>query len=84
MSGNGYAGDYAGMAAEIVAQALAAGATDAECTISEGDEFSASVRMRELEKLKEAGRGPPGCASWWAGSAVLHSPRIFRAKASSG
>jgi PmbA protein len=36
-------------------QALAAGATDAECTISEGDEFSASVRMRELETLKEAG-----------------------------
>ncbi|MGA2267534.1 MAG: metallopeptidase TldD-related protein [Bryobacteraceae bacterium] len=36
-------------------RALDAGATDAECTISEGDEFSASVRMRELENLKEAG-----------------------------
>ena len=43
------------LAADIVKQALAAGATDAECTISEGDEFSASVRMRELETLKEAG-----------------------------
>src|SRR4029077_12918581 len=31
------------------------GATDAECTIAEGDEFSANVRMRELENLKEAG-----------------------------
>ncbi len=29
--------------------------TDAECTISEGEEFSAGVRMRELETLKEAG-----------------------------
>ena len=36
-------------------RALAAGATDAECTIAEGDEFSANVRMRELENLKEAG-----------------------------
>ena len=31
------------------------GASEAECTISEGDEFSASVRMGELETLKEAG-----------------------------
>jgi PmbA protein len=40
---------------DIVARALRAGATDAECTIAEGDEFSANVRMRELENLKEAG-----------------------------
>ncbi|HXM45126.1 MAG TPA: TldD/PmbA family protein [Bryobacteraceae bacterium] len=51
MSANG----YACMAAEIVQQALAAGATDAECTIGAGEEFSASVRLRELETLKEAG-----------------------------
>ena len=43
------------LAAGIVKQALEAGATDAECTISEGEEFSAGVRMRELETLKEAG-----------------------------
>ncbi|MBZ5575374.1 MAG: TldD/PmbA family protein [Acidobacteriia bacterium] len=43
------------LAADIVKRALARGATDAECTISEGDEFSASVRMREVESLKEAG-----------------------------
>jgi len=43
------------LAADIVKQAQAAGATDAECSISEGEEFSASVRMRELETLKEAG-----------------------------
>src|ERR1017187_3403109 len=46
---------YASMAAEIVGQALASGATDAECTISEGEEFSANVRLREVETLKEAG-----------------------------
>jgi PmbA protein len=43
------------LANDIVKQALAAGATDAECTIAEGDEFTANVRMRELENLKEAG-----------------------------
>jgi len=43
------------LAADIVKRALARGATDAECTISEGDEFSANVRMREVESLKEAG-----------------------------
>ena len=52
--------DHAGVAAEIVQQALAAGATDAECTIGEGDEFSANVRLREVETLKEAGSRAAG------------------------
>jgi PmbA protein len=43
------------LARDIVRLALAAGASDAECTIAEGEEFSANVRMRELESLKEAG-----------------------------
>src|SRR5206468_12954154 len=43
------------LAQTIVGQALAAGASDAECTIAEGDEFSANVRMREVENIKEAG-----------------------------
>ena len=60
MTANAYTGDYASMAAEIVQQALAAGATNAECTISEGDEFSASVRLREVETLKEAGSRAAG------------------------
>ena len=42
-------------AAGVVKRALEAGATDAECTLAEGEEFSASVRMREVENLKEAG-----------------------------
>lgn len=43
------------LAQDIVRRAQAAGASDAECTIAEGDEFSANVRMREVENLKEAG-----------------------------
>lgn len=43
------------VAQDVIKQALAAGASDAECTIAEGDEFSANVRMGELETLKEAG-----------------------------
>ena len=43
------------LAAETVKQALERGASDAECTISEGNEFSANVRMREVESLKQAG-----------------------------
>jgi PmbA protein len=43
------------LAQDIVKHALAGGATDAECTISEGEEFGVNVRMRELEKLIEAG-----------------------------
>jgi PmbA protein len=36
-------------------RALELGASGAECTIAEGEEFSASVRMREVENLKQAG-----------------------------
>jgi PmbA protein len=48
------------LAQDLVERALRAGATDAECTIAEGDEFSASVRMREVESLKEAGSRAAG------------------------
>lgn len=43
------------LAQDVVKRAKAAGATGAECTIAEGEEFSANVRMREVENLKEAG-----------------------------
>jgi PmbA protein len=43
------------LAAAIVRHALSRGATDAECNVAEGDEFSANVRMREIESIKEAG-----------------------------
>jgi PmbA protein len=43
------------LASDIVARALRAGSTDAECTIAEGEEFSANVRLGEVESVKEAG-----------------------------
>jgi PmbA protein len=46
--------DLPEIAQSTIRQALALGAADAECTISEGAEFSANVRMGELETLKEA------------------------------
>ena len=48
-------GELPQLAADVVQKALELGATDAECTIAEGDEFSANVRLGELETLKEAG-----------------------------
>jgi PmbA protein len=47
--------DLPEIAQTAIKQALSRGATDAECTISEGQEFSANVRMGEVETLKEAG-----------------------------
>lgn len=55
MSGVTLARDLEQVAAEAVDAALKQGATDAEFTISEGEEFSVSVRMREVESVKEAG-----------------------------
>lgn len=46
---------YEETAAQAVKLALERGATGAECTIAEGDEFTANVRMRQVESLKEAG-----------------------------
>jgi PmbA protein len=47
--------DLESLAADVVAQALKAGATDAEAVVREGDEFSVNVRMGEVETLKESG-----------------------------
>jgi PmbA protein len=52
--------DLEQIATDAVAQARGSGATDAECTITEGDEFSVTVRMREVESLKEAGSRAAG------------------------
>ena len=48
------------LAADVVKLALERGATDAECTVAEGDEFSVEVRMREIERLTEAGSRAAG------------------------
>ncbi len=43
------------LAAEVVERAVKAGATDAEVVVREGDEFSVSVRMGQVETLQESG-----------------------------
>jgi PmbA protein len=52
---NGAELDLKSLAAEVVARAVKAGATDAEAVVSEGDEFSVSVRLGEVETLQESG-----------------------------
>ncbi|WP_446741706.1 TldD/PmbA family protein [Silvibacterium acidisoli] len=60
--------DLKTLAADIVAKALKAGANDAEVTIREGDEFSTTVRMGEVETLKESGSRGVGIRVLVAGS----------------
>ena len=48
-------GDLQELAANIITKALKAGATDAEVVVREGDEFSTTVRLGEVETLKESG-----------------------------
>src|SRR3954463_9969057 len=47
--------DLREVATDIVARAMAGGATAAECVVREGDEFSTLVRLGQVETLKEAG-----------------------------
>lgn len=48
------------LATQLVERALAAGATDAEAVLYEGDEFEALVRKGEVERLKESGSRAAG------------------------
>jgi PmbA protein len=43
------------LAQDAVNRAIALGASDAEAAAAEGEEFSVSVRMRQVENLKQAG-----------------------------
>ncbi|MEO6803733.1 MAG: TldD/PmbA family protein [Granulicella sp.] len=47
--------DLKQFAADVLSQAIKAGATDAEAIVYEGDEFSALVRLGQVETLKESG-----------------------------
>ena len=47
--------DIEALAAVVVAEAMKGGASDAEAVAREGDEFSVSVRMGQVETLKESG-----------------------------
>jgi PmbA protein len=47
--------DLETLAANVVALAMKAGATDAEAAVREGDEFSVNVRLGQVETLKDSG-----------------------------
>ena len=47
--------DLKQLAADVLSRALKAGATDAEAVVYEGDEFATSVRLGQVETLKESG-----------------------------
>ncbi len=47
--------DLKQLAADVLARALKAGATDAEAVVYEGDEFATRVRLGQVETLKESG-----------------------------
>jgi PmbA protein len=49
------ASDLSQVAADVLARALKAGATDAEVVVYDGDEFSTHVRLGQVETLKESG-----------------------------
>ncbi len=52
---NNTTSDLESLAADVVALAMKAGASDAEAMAREGDEFSVNVRMGKVETLKESG-----------------------------
>jgi PmbA protein len=47
--------DLKEVATDVVARAMKGGATAAECVVREGDEFSTTVRLGQVETLKESG-----------------------------
>jgi PmbA protein len=47
--------DLESLAADVVALAMKAGASDAEAVVREGNEFTVNVRMGQVETLKESG-----------------------------
>src|ERR1700755_2132570 len=47
--------DLKSIANDVLTHALKAGDTDAEAVVYEGDEFSARVRLGQVETLKESG-----------------------------
>lgn len=43
------------LASQVISLAKAKGASAAECTVSQGEHFSANIRLGEIESLKDAG-----------------------------
>src|SRR5215467_8316657 len=52
---NQQATDLKSLAIDVVRRAMDGGASAAECVVREGDEFSTTVRLGQVETLKESG-----------------------------
>src|SRR2546430_9601550 len=61
--------DLKEIAADVVRRAMAGGATAAEAVVREGDEFSALVRLGQIETLKESGSKAIGVRGFFRQSA---------------
>jgi PmbA protein len=71
--------DLESLAADVVALAMKAGASDAESVIREGDEFSVNVRMGQVETLKESGSRGLGLRVYLGKSTASTSTSDFTA-----
>ena len=65
--------DLETLAADVVALARKAGASDAEAVAREGDEFSVNVRMGQVETLKESGSRAVGLRVFFGQSSASSS-----------
>lgn len=64
--------DLKQLATDVLARAMRAGATDAEAVVYEGDEFSALVRLGQVETLKESGSRAVGVAGVYRAAHCQH------------
>ena len=68
------------LAADVVALAMKAGASDAEAVVREGDEFSVNVRMGQVETLKESGSRALGLRVFLGSKSASSSTSDFTAE----
>ena len=68
------------LASDVLSKALKAGATDAEAVVYEGDEFSALVRLGQVETLKESGSRAVGLRVFIGQRAASTSSSDFSAE----
>ncbi len=75
--------DLHGLAQDVLAQALKAGASDAEVVVYEGEEFSALVRLGQVEQLKESGSQAIGLRVFLASGAGANAAQRTASTSSS-
>ena len=72
--------DLKDLAQDVVARAMAGGATTAEAVVREGDDFSTVVRLGQVETLKEAGSKSVGVRVFYGNVPPVLIRVTFRAR----